>query len=178
MTDKRYEWRNYSPKGVSADDAGKVLEKVHSRDGSIKPQAVVDEARPEDSPIHPVFEWRNEIAAEEHRKWQARQLVRNVRVVTVSESGEKETAPAYVHVRATSEKAKDGGYHAAAKVVSDLDLFDRAINEAHHKLCSAERAVEELNALAKKTNQRDKLAAIGIIAASLQAAAKALNTMH
>ena len=179
MTEEtKYEWRDRKIGGVSAQAAGEALERIAARDGCIKPQSVVDEARPEDSPIHPAFEWRDKVAAEEHRKWQARQIVRSVRVVTQADNGSKETTPAYIHVQPTTKSSNDGGYHATAKVMSDFDLFERAIGEAHQKLISAERSVSELKRLAEKTDQRDKLSAIGIIAASLQTAAKALSAIH
>ena len=178
MTDKQYEWRGYSPKGVSAEAAGETLERIASRDGAITPQAVVDEATPKKSPIHPAFEWRNDVAANEHRKWQARNLIRSVRVVEQDVQGEKQTTPAYIHVRPQTAETRDGGYHPAATVISDFDLFERAISEAHQKLISAERSVNELRSLAQKTEQRDKLTAISIVSASLQTAAKALAAIH
>lgn len=68
--------------GIPAQTAGEELDRIRRRDGHIAPRVVVDEARPEDAPLHPAFEWRDEVAAENWREHEARQLVRQVRVIT------------------------------------------------------------------------------------------------
>lgn len=63
------------------------LEAVRDRHGRLTPAAVVIEATPEDSPLHDHFEWRDEIAAHEHRLAQARELIRMVTVRYVGRDG-------------------------------------------------------------------------------------------
>ena len=82
----RYQWQvgAGAPKNlrdIPVEKAVAELQRIHERDGGIRTQAVVDEARAEDAPLHAAFEWDNDVAAEEHRRSQARQLVRAIVVV-------------------------------------------------------------------------------------------------
>jgi len=47
--------------------------------------AVVDEARPPSSLLHPQFEWDDARAAEEHRRNQARNLINSIRVLVIGD---------------------------------------------------------------------------------------------
>ena len=120
--------------GVDAQDVGEELERIHAQHGSLKPADIVDESRPEDAVLHPVFEWDDQEAAEEYRKWQARYLVRSV--VTVKEDGKTDSA--FVHVQITE------GYQPMSVVVSTPDMLQSAKNELLTKVLSAERAASEL----------------------------------
>ena len=81
---------------VPAQTAGEELDRIEARDGGITPKAVVEESRPEDAPLHPCFEWDNEVAAELYREDQARNIIRTVRVVRVDSAGESTPKVAYV----------------------------------------------------------------------------------
>ena len=175
-TEKTYAWRGRGPAGVSAQATGELIDSIAERDGKVEPSVVVDEARPKESPIHGAFEWRNAVAAEEHRKWQARQLVRNVRVIATADDGEKSSTPVVVHV--PKDHGRPGGYYAASAVVQDQDLFMRAATEAERKLASASATVNELRQIASTTDNSDKLAAIAIAAKSLATASRALQVIH
>jgi len=100
----KFEYRGPgAPKDIPAGVTGAELTRIAERDGGIVPSAVVEEARPEDAPLHSAFEWDDSIAAEEYRQQQARQLVRAV--VLVSEPERNETAPvvrAFVSIRNTA----------------------------------------------------------------------------
>lgn len=48
---------------------------VRAEYGALTPSAVVDAARPEGHPLHSRFEWDDTVAAEAHRRQQARQLI-------------------------------------------------------------------------------------------------------
>ena len=70
-----------------------ALKEIAKRDGGLlRPQAVVDAARPVSSPLHGAFCWNNTEAAQKYRLLQAQQLIRSFRV-TVEDNGAKyETA--------------------------------------------------------------------------------------
>lgn len=57
------------------------LRTIHQRHGVLTPELVVNEARPADHPLHSRFEWNDAIAGEAHRRAQAQELIRSVRVV-------------------------------------------------------------------------------------------------
>lgn len=68
---------------VDAQTAGEELQRIKRAHGLLHPATVVDESRPEEAPLHPAFEWRDPVAAEQWREHQASQLIRRVRVVPV-----------------------------------------------------------------------------------------------
>lgn len=57
---------------------------ICERDGKLLPEAVVQAAEPEDSPLHHRFEWDDAIAGHEHRLSQARHLIRKVKVQVIT----------------------------------------------------------------------------------------------
>lgn len=56
---------------------------LYDRDGGLRPDAVIEEARNEQSPLHEHFEWDDTEAAHRFRQSQARQLIAKVNVYTV-----------------------------------------------------------------------------------------------
>lgn len=73
---------------IPAAVAGAELQRIYETNGTLTPSAVVEESRPVSAPLHAVFEWDDTIAAEEHRKSQARQLVRAVVLAPDPRKGE------------------------------------------------------------------------------------------
>lgn len=51
---------------------------IRAEHGALTPSIVVDAARPDDHPLHTRFEWDDTIAAEAHRRQQARLLISTV----------------------------------------------------------------------------------------------------
>lgn len=67
---------------VKAETAFNELERIRgAHDGALLPATIVEESRPEDAPLHKVFEWDDDIAAQKYREDQARTLVRSIEVV-------------------------------------------------------------------------------------------------
>ena len=66
---------------VSAQIVGEELCRIYTDKGQLKPTDVVDESRPESAPLHPCFEWDDEVAAEKYREVQAGNLIRSITVV-------------------------------------------------------------------------------------------------
>lgn len=62
-------------------DLREELLAVRAAYGRLTPQLVVDTARPASHPLHDRFEWDDAIAGEAHRRQQASDLIRKVRVV-------------------------------------------------------------------------------------------------
>lgn len=170
----KYQFKSGSRvKGVSAETVGVELERIRDRDGKIETKTVVDEARPTTAPLHPAFEWRDPVAAEHYREWQARQIVRSVRIVAAPS---QEPTPAYVNVKPVTRGP--GHYQATSVVVQDVDQYQRAMEAAIQKLRQAERAVRDLEAAADQSKNKDQLAGIGHILRSLTALENALQRMH
>lgn len=127
---------------IPAEVAGPELSRIAARDGALSPASVVSEARPESAPLHPAFEWRDETAAEEWRRHQARCLIASVQVI---EQPTQEPRLAFVSVQ-----ADDGArtYQTASVVASDDDLLARALADARHYLAQAERRLADVERLA------------------------------
>lgn len=157
-------------KGIDAQTAGDELERIRERDGKLETETVVEEARPRNAPLHPVFEWDDSVAAEEYRLWQARALVRSVEVAP-EKKGEEPT-PRYVHIRANAEES--GYYQSVEVAVRNPDEWASALSELSAKAVSAYKSFEALERVSiNKTIKTRKLvkkagAALGTAKAVIQ----------
>jgi len=73
---------------------------IREKRGSLTPQAVVDEARSPDHPLHDRFEWDDAVAGEHWRREQAHELIRSVKVSYVNDRGEHREIRSFHAVRA------------------------------------------------------------------------------
>lgn len=166
------------PKGVKADAAAAELERIYAEHGELKPSVIVDESRPKEAPLHPAFEWRDKVAAEEYRLWQARQIVRCVHVI---EDGSKESSPVFVHVVARDDGAaqtKEGSYHPVSVVVQNVDMFESALSELEQRMRAAMASVEALRSAAEKSDDSDRLARVALAVRALETASDAIRALH
>lgn len=154
----QFAWKSgYPTRGLDAQMVGEELEAIRERHGGITAEVVVDEARPEDAPLHPAFEWDDKIAAEEYRKEQARNLIRAV-VIRRPEAEERVPIRAFVTVR---EEAGNTVYTSTVAALSDEELRRQVL----------ERALRELNAWRRRYDDLAELAEV------LAAADRALETV-
>lgn len=135
-----YAWTPRAHVGVPADVAGRELSRM-ARGGEITARAVLNAARPEDSPLHPAFEWDDAVAAELHREDQARLMLRSIRIVR---DAEQEPERVFWHV-ATEDV---DSYVTTARVMSEPDLRDALMEECVKTLIAARRRYSELKELA------------------------------
>jgi hypothetical protein len=129
--------------GVNAQTTGEELARIQNAHGAITAPLVVDEARPTDAPLHPVFEWNDLVAAEQHRQHQARNLIRSVQIIET----DNQISPAYVHIQTTHS------YLPTAEVVRRVDLYDDAFRTACSRISEAQYSLEQLKRLAAKNQQ-------------------------
>jgi hypothetical protein len=95
---------------------GVELQRMIGQAGHLTPEAVVNEARSEDSPLHTFFEWDDDIAAEKYRLVQARTLIRIVREeIGEEDDGEPKYVRAYVSARHVGRE--ETGYLATREVL-------------------------------------------------------------
>lgn len=161
----------WKPAGVDIDAAADALAEVHAEHGELTPPAVVSAAEPKSSALHPAFEWRNSVAAQKHREWQARQLIRSVRIV--DESGTER--PAYVSCIRVDESGKSRRvYDRPEVVVTKPDEWLSALGLFTAKINSARLALGDLETFAGKQSDSDRLARIAIAAKALDTARAAL----
>jgi hypothetical protein len=99
------------------------LQQLYDANQRLTPALVLAEARDPDSPLHPLFEWNNDEAAERWRLHQARELIRSVRVVYKPATG---TDPAR-SVRAWHAIRDEAGHHYEPAEQVALNPFQRRL---------------------------------------------------
>ena len=127
-------------KGADPQMIGETLDAIRvARGGALKPEHVVEAARPADQPLHRHFEWDDAVAAEAFRIDQARSMVRLVRVL----ADDGETRPALVSLRAGDGVA----YRDIDDVLRSSDLRSRLLESAERDLASWQARYRELHDL-------------------------------
>lgn len=156
MEKKQYSWiRNIST--VDPKVAGERLFKLTKQaQNKLTPHIVVEDARPPHSPLHAAFEWDDRIAGEEYRLYQARNLIRNLRVI-VEQSATPETPKrVFVHVALQEETGEKKGesvsrYYTPVVIAMQSPAIRDSI---------LERALAELSAFRQKYSELKELAAV------------------
>lgn len=81
-----YAWR--WGMSVKAEVAGAELEKLQEENGRLTPAIVVGAAKADDNPLHPLFDWNDQTAAESYRHQQAAFILRNLRINYIRKDSE------------------------------------------------------------------------------------------
>ena len=122
-----------------------ALKAIAARDGGLlRPAAVVEEARPKDSPLHGRFEWDNRKAGEKYRLLQAQKLIREFYVEI--EDGVKGRAFVNLSIDRTEGKA-DNPYRPVESLRDHPDLLEVAMNDALDELEALRERYTYLKAL-------------------------------
>lgn len=138
-----YEWREgFSNSGVTAQIVGESLEQIENKNGEVTKENVLEYARPKKSPLHPAFEWRDDVAAEKYRLEQAKYLIRAV-IIRPEESKAREVR-AYVNVGNSTQ----GRF---------INVYD-AMSDETHRSTVLSHALDELRAFRKKYEELSELA--------------------
>jgi len=145
----RYEWNR--SRGVSAQVVGETVERLSDVNGGVCPSwALVDEARPEGSALHPMFEWNDWTAAEAYRREQARHHIRELRVVTADD---EEPVQAFVHIVRVGPDGPVEGYRSTRLVVESSDETAQMLDEALSGLRAWQRRYSHLKDLVDEVAQ-------------------------
>lgn len=170
---KKYEWnRRIAP--IEADVVGEELERIRLKTGRLTPDVVVKEARLKKSPIHAAFEWDDTLAGEKYRLHQARNIIRAVRVVTEDDAGESVSHPQFVHINRGHE---DQYYQSAEVAVENVDEFVLAVNGLAVKVAGAQRALDDLRAMAQGRGS-ETLALLACAASALATAHESISRVN
>lgn len=139
-----YHWKPGRWLGVPAQVAGDRIETIRAERGRVHAADVVDDARPEDAPLHPCFEWDDSAAAEKFRVQQARAVLENLVVVPI-ESPEAPATRAFFAIGAPNEPHD---FVPISAVMSDEALRRKALRSV----------LEELNRIKQKYSDLRELA--------------------
>lgn len=112
-----------------------ALKAIAKRDGGLlRPQAVVDAARPEDSPLHGAFCWDDTEAARLYRLDQAQRLIRSFKI-EIESDGETVDIPAFINVSSDRSSGRDvNPYRMTQDVMKSEDLLAAAEKDALEQL--------------------------------------------
>lgn len=111
----------------------KELRALHSRDGVLTCEAVLEAARPENSPLHDYFTWDDSRAAERYRLIEAGKLIATVRI----EYRRKKTAqvvytPAFIPTGTNDEGKRQ--YYPVEEVTQNDFLREKALADARNEM--------------------------------------------
>ena len=135
----KYSWLVDGIFPVDAQAAGEEMERIYEKHGTITPEGVVEESRPDDAPLHDCFEWRDKEAAEKYREHQARGIIRAL-VIRHEEEGKEP-----VYVRSIVHVQKD--YTPMNVVVETPGLMDALLSNAFREMESFKRKYQTLSQL-------------------------------
>lgn len=123
-----------------------ILEQIRIENGGkLTPEKVVEVAHEETHPLHVCFEWDDSKAGHQYRLWQARSLIRSVKIVI-----EDKPVPAFVNV-----KVGEVQYYQNIKVATkNVDEWECALKFAKERLKTAERELKNLVLIAPTANKK------------------------
>ena len=104
----------------------RILTKLARKNGGLlKVDDVLQEAKDESSPLHTHFEWDDSVAAEAHRKAQARALIQRCKITLV----ESEPVQIRAFVSLPADRENGGGYRLTSTVMSDEQLKQELLHD-------------------------------------------------
>lgn len=134
------------PGRIDPEAVADRLHAIEQGSGLLTAQHVVDDARPSDSLLHPIFEWRDDVAAEKYRVIQAEALIR---VFIVREDDDAAPVRRWVNVRRV---LPDGGvargYVSVHEAMEDEDLRAQVLAAARKEAEAFRRKYGHLRELA------------------------------
>lgn len=142
-----YSWKTFGY-SVSADVAGKEIERIEKKYGKVTSELLLQDAEPEDAPLHELFEWDDAVAGKKYRLQQATCIILNLAV-------EKEIEQKPKKVRAYYNVAKDekrGKFINVESAFSNPDTVDIILKRAYRELQAFTKKYENLTELAPVFN--------------------------
>lgn len=134
-----YQWKSGSRIKANAEEAGKQFEELAETVG-LTAETVLDANRPEDAPLHGEFEWRDDIAAEEWRKHQARHLINCICYTVEKQDGDEQ-------VRAFFTTSETNGYESLEAIIIAENKYKSLLTKALQELSAFERKYNALTEL-------------------------------
>lgn len=135
MSVKNYAWKIPSfAKNIDIELAIEEIERIESLYGSLTPQNILDASRPKNALFHTLFQWDDNVAAEQYRLHQARVILNNIEVTVVSDGQPKQISVYEVIKQPSSSQVYK---NINSMTVSDIDFIKQ-------------KTIKELNILKDK----------------------------
>jgi len=152
----KYSYRdNDGYPGLDPDRLAGELKKIREKHGGLTPEATVKEASSLRSPLHPHFEWDDSEAATEHRKSQARRMIRSIYVIVEENPDWK--IPANINIR--GDRSSDRGYFPVDEVMADQGMREEALRRVWETLSRLKRMyfnMEQFSEIWKAIDRAEK----------------------
>lgn len=145
-----YQWAKTARFTADPQLVGEELERIRKRDDGLTVDAMLEEARPEDAPLHPLLTWDDQVAGENWRKVECRKIVRSVQVV-VQDRPER----ALHHVKVEKAPSAPGKYQSAPALAQNLDEYELAFKAACSRVSHAQFALEELQRVVTRDDSEE-----------------------
>jgi hypothetical protein len=147
-----YQWSKYYHHlvQVPAQTVGEAVTSIESRDGHCTPAALIEEAGPDESSLHSLFDWDQEVAAHKWRVAQARNVINHIRVI---DRVREEPVVAFISVNNNGDR----GYISIAKIAQDEDLQRQAVEDVMVKLMGLRKRHADISYFAKVWGVVDEL---------------------
>lgn len=147
MTNRMYKWsgRSYP---VEAGTVAETVDRIAREHGRCEPGQLVDVARPETSPLHTLFTWNNQEAADKWRTHEARKIISAITVVNIHDEQARET-PAFIsvgHIESTQDAGE--GYRPIEVIAANEAFTQEAMRDVMMRLRAMRRRYEAIEALA------------------------------
>ena len=142
-----YRWKSGTRCKLDAQLVGIEFERLQSdHDGIIRPEHVVDAARPKSAPLHEHFEWNNVAAAEQYRQVQARYLLRCLCIEIKQEFDDK---PLIVRNLVNIDDSELGGVYVDIQTaMSDEQWRAQVIRDVVRRLRETQATLQKYEYLA------------------------------
>lgn len=120
------------------------LKAIYEKEKLLTAENVLNHAKDENNPLHDLFTWDDSKAAHEYRLWEARSLIKSVKV-TIKTGVEEVTVRKYVNLRTDeTNNANPWGHNSEYKEVKEV------LNDEQRREIMYQQALNELNSFRKK----------------------------
>ena len=126
---------------ADANKVGIELEKIKSKE-KLTRENVLEYAKDEESELHKCFEWRDEIASEKYRLFQASCLLTSISIVVDETKTKKRTTRMYISIK--NEKEKQREYKNIIEVLKNDDDYKQLVDKAEQDFLSYKQKYEEI----------------------------------
>lgn len=133
-----YAWKNsVHTFNIAKADAQKVGEEIEKSNFNV--DEMLDYAKNEDSELHKLFEWNNDIAAEKYRRLQAREIIRSI----VIKGTENTDTP----IRSFQITTKPNTYAPVHTFLTNKNEYESLLSRAISELKAIENRYKQLSEL-------------------------------
>jgi len=131
---------------VEAQVIGAELDRLEDNGVPVTPDNVVLLATPDDHPMHNLFTWDNEQAADNWRKSEARGIISHLLIITEPEEGDPVVMKARLSVttKSVEHHAAAPEYVSVCRVLNSPPLRAQLVDQARQELKSWARKYEAL----------------------------------